>query len=610
MIITSNQRMLLLLAKFCCLFLTTAAQSSFQAVKSYGAEQDNYIDSISAETHWGTKAKPNTTSQIVLENENFSPPDSACLPVVDITISQNDICGGTTVTFHATATNGGTNPKFYWKKNGVNPRVIDNPYYTSSDFHDGDVVVCEYSCTTACGVDTTVVSNAIILHIINDVTPTITVSNSDTLICEGNLTVFTATAFYGDWTPSYQWLVNGSPVGTDSHTFTTSTITNGSKVECVITISSPSCPGITKKASSQLTIYVYPLIHPAITITPSKEDICRGEAVTFTAKANGGAYPSFTWMINGAQTGPNAPSLTVGSLNDGDTITAIVTIDQDSRCHTTTSAGSNKVVIHVHDFREPDVTIAASVLDVCEGTPINFTATPNNAGSLVSYKWYVNDIIKGNDSPFFSDNQFSNGDKVFCLMTTNIPGCPIFRSVPSDTEAVIIRTLPVVSFSPPEIAIMSGESAQLQASVSGNTASFAWQPSGVLLDAQSLSPTTIPLLQDTTLQLSVVDENGCEAANKIRIKVLHKLYMPSAFTPNKDGKNDVFRIPPGSSLELREFLIFNRWGNLVFRTTDIAKGWNGTYKGTVSDAGVYVYLIKGSVLGQKVTVKGIITLVR
>jgi gliding motility-associated-like protein len=92
--------------------------------------------------------------------------------------------------------------------------------------------------------------------------------------------------------------------------------------------------------------------------------------------------------------------------------------------------------------------------------------------------------------------------------------------------------------------------------------------------------------------------------------VLHSLRMPTAFTPNKDGKNDLFRIPPGASIRLQEFAIFDRWGSAVFRTADITEGWNGSYEGRYLDTGVYIYVIKGVVQDQEVIIKGTVALLK
>ena len=86
--------------------------------------------------------------------------------------------------------------------------------------------------------------------------------------------------------------------------------------------------------------------------------------------------------------------------------------------------------------------------------------------------------------------------------------------------------------------------------------------------------------------------------------------MPNSFTPNGDGKNDVFRIPPAVTLDLDEFAVFDRWGNTVFSTKDISKGWDGTWKGQPSAPGVYVYLVKGKSIKGEVLSKGTVILVR
>src|SRR6185369_9413439 len=93
-----------------------------------------------------------------------------CTPVITITESKNNVCLDSSVTFHATVLNKGTNSVYKWKKNNVDVGT-NSVDYTAADFHDGDVVSCEYSCKTTCGTEVTVTSNSITLHVINDITP-------------------------------------------------------------------------------------------------------------------------------------------------------------------------------------------------------------------------------------------------------------------------------------------------------------------------------------------------------------------------------------------------------------------------------------------------------
>jgi gliding motility-associated-like protein len=86
--------------------------------------------------------------------------------------------------------------------------------------------------------------------------------------------------------------------------------------------------------------------------------------------------------------------------------------------------------------------------------------------------------------------------------------------------------------------------------------------------------------------------------------------MPNAFTPNGDALNDIFRIPPGITLTLNEFSIYNQWGQLLFTTDNVSAGWDGTFKGVKQNAGVYVYYIKGSNSKGNIFFKGDFLLIR
>ena len=139
-----------------------------------------------------------------------------------------------------------------------------------------------------------------------------------------------------------------------------------------------------------------------------------------------------------------------------------------------------------------------------------------------------------------------------------------FELASSNYEKVIIRDTPVIIFSPPDTSVFSGESVQLRGSVIGTPVSFVWRPDSLLLTPQSLTTFTKPLGDNTVFSLSVIDINGCSASGFLPVKVLYKMHMPSAFTPNKDGRNDVFRIPPGSSVTLHQFSVYDRWGHIIF----------------------------------------------
>ena len=76
------------------------------------------------------------------------------------------------------------------------------------------------------------------------------------------------------------------------------------------------------------------------------------------------------------------------------------------------------------------------------------------------------------------------------------------------------------------------------------------------------------------------------------------VYLPNAFTPNGDGNNDVFLVR-GKGIETLSVSIYNRWGNKVFETEDEIRGWDGTYKGSEQNSGVFVFIVQGTFVNGK-----------
>ena len=121
-------------------------------------------------------------------------------------------------------------------------------------------------------------------------------------------------------------------------------------------------------------------------------------------------------------------------------------------------------------------------------------------------------------------------------------------------------------------------------------------------------------LTTTKYILTVTDLDGCVNYDTVIVYVLKDvvLLIPTAFSPNNDGVNDIFRIAKYLNIErLINFSVFNRWGNLVFETNDIEAGWDGTYKGREQLLGVYVWFVKAlDYDGNTIIRKGNVTLLR
>jgi gliding motility-associated-like protein len=112
----------------------------------------------------------------------------------------------------------------------------------------------------------------------------------------------------------------------------------------------------------------------------------------------------------------------------------------------------------------------------------------------------------------------------------------------------------------------------------------------------------------------VTNGAGCIGYDSVKVSVFYTgydLFVPSAFSPNNDGRNDVFQVTAPGLVELKSFIIYNRWGQLVFSSNNISKGWDGKINGQPAAAGVYVWFISGRFLDNKVMEKkGTLVLVK
>ncbi|MBL7749995.1 MAG: gliding motility-associated C-terminal domain-containing protein, partial [Chitinophagaceae bacterium] len=90
-----------------------------------------------------------------------------------------------------------------------------------------------------------------------------------------------------------------------------------------------------------------------------------------------------------------------------------------------------------------------------------------------------------------------------------------------------------------------------------------------------------------------------------------EIYVPSAFTPNGDGKNDILRALPAGVQQFLYFRVYNRWGQLVFQTQDHRIGWDGKINGQIPPTGTFVWVAEGiDYLGQRILRKGTVVLIR
>jgi gliding motility-associated-like protein len=228
--------------------------------------------------------------------------------------------------------------------------------------------------------------------------------------------------------------------------------------------------------------------------------------------------------------------------------------------------------------------------------------------SSLSYSWSPAGIIlSGQGTPQIS--AFINETTTVTVSSASASGC-----LSQDSFTVFLSSLDstsVYAIANPVI-IASGESSQLTASPPGYACT--WEPSTSLSESNIPNPIATPV--ETTLYTLTVTDRSCSYTDTITLKVFDiicappNIYVPNAFTPNRDNKNEKLFVRAVNLQEMR-FSIFNRWGEQVFTTTDQTVGWDGTFKGREVDPEVFVYYLDAiCVGGETYFEKGNITVIR
>jgi gliding motility-associated-like protein len=232
---------------------------------------------------------------------------------------------------------------------------------------------------------------------------------------------------------------------------------------------------------------------------------------------------------------------------------------------------------------------------VCYGGHINLDSIYSTAG--LNINWMLNQQPVSN-----TDSIFENG--VYTLTVSNASGC-------MDTAVVNFAVQPqVIANAGPDGTAEYNYPYQLNGTGGG---SYQWFPGFPLLNNSGIANPVATLTEDTRFILMVRDEIGCKAFDTVFLRVLRgpTFYIPNAFSPNGDGLNDVFRPTPVGIDRIDYFRIFNRFGEKVFETSEMNKGWDGNYKGIRQPLGGYVWMLKGvDRKGEVKVLKGNVLLVR
>jgi gliding motility-associated-like protein len=302
-------------------------------------------------------------------------------------------------------------------------------------------------------------------------------------------------------------------------------------------------------------------INPALPINVSTTT----QSISCSGSVNGGANVSitggtapysYTWSPGGINTA------TISGLAQG---TYTCFINDFNLC-------STSVTISVSTAPSP--TVSATSSTICAGSP-----TILYASGALSYTWIPGNISGQafNTSPLITTT--------YTVIGVNQLGC-----VDSVFTTVVTNPLPTV-FAGNDTIVNMDEPITLTGTGSDF---FGWIPMGnnAPLFCNYCHEITENPQYNTCYVLEAINSFNCKNWDTVCVTVTQdwNIYIPNAFTPNKNGINDVF-FPVGYGITDIELMIFDRWGELIFKSDDKTKGWDGTYKNALCKQDVYVYKV-------------------
>lgn len=402
-------------------------------------------------------------------------------------------------------------------------------------------------------------------------------AGNDTIICTSSLQL-TATA--NEDSVRFQWSTN--PFFTD--TLNSSLASNSVTVNLqnqntwfYIRVFNDYCEAID---SVNISFAIF--ISPGGGLNPSCADSCNGSAVVDLT----GGYPPFEYLWNTGQTTDSISGLCAG--------TYIVTVTDSVNC----------ISISTVILTDPsEITLDFYKIDI----PCNEICS----GKIFAY-------VTGGTGPYqylWNNNQTADSLTNLCagsysLSITDDHGCKADAKVDIVVNSIFLDVH--VNASPD--TIYQGLSTQLTSNLLPGC-TYSWSPTTNLSDPNISNPVANPSVT-TIYFLTITDPFGCQYIDSVNVIIKEVtcrepfIYIPSAFTPNGDNKNDVILVQ-GNFIEKIQLTIYDRWGNRVFETTDPKSGWDGNFKGKRCEPGVYVYYLEvGCYNKEEFKKKGNITLIR
>lgn len=306
----------------------------------------------------------------------------------------------------------------------------------------------------------------------------------------------------------------------------------------------------------------------------------------------------YTWYLNGVEllTNDQNPAITLTQTGNN-TIEMFATSEQ--------GCASGLVSQNVNGLPTP--VIDASFSDGCIGELISFTSSQlDNNTTINNWEWTINGLQQTGAAvqQIFSTGGFFPVN----LEATATNGCATSIA----KNPLLINEID--AFAGKDTVVVKDSEFQLNPSatqIGTEILTYSWSPVNFLNNSLLKNPTA-KLSDDERFYLTVTSANGCKDTSSVFVTVFKgsSVYLPTAFTPNNDGLNDILKPYLIGIKSLIYFRIFNRYGQEVYSAKNSTDGWDGKYNGVVQD-GSFVWLLSAiDFIGKIYVQKGTVTIIR
>lgn len=331
--------------------------------------------------------------------------------------------------------------------------------------------------------------------------------------------------------------------------------------------------------SNDVTINVSPTASSNTITAPATTVFCDiGKADVIKGSEVSGNGVHYQWQSS-------TDSLTFSDITDNGNYPDYVPLLQTSTVYyrrTVSTAVCNvpsaSKVVAIKIFQTPVVKLSADSVYICFGDNVTLTASGGT-----EYRWSPSEGLSSTDLASLKASPKTT--TTYIVTVSNGGSC----SVTGLIKVIVVPRATVNAGA--DKRIFRGESTRLEGKVTGDGMHYSWSPTAYLDDPNSLTPLVTPN-KTTTYTLTATTDHGCSIiTDEVKISVYERVIIPTGFTPNNDGKNDLWEIPslatyPGSILT-----VFNRNGTEIFKTISYARAWDGTNKGKSLPFGTYYYVI-------------------